>query len=205
MSRSCAKPTCSSPAVSWFDLSRETREVARSTSASEQGIALCQVHADRFSVPVGWSLTVAAPEPDPSQSNTAVQSNAAVDEVTPNREHDRENPWFVPAAHIDAAADIDADEDSLVKNPSAGSLLDRAFNGPATDDVPGTGPNGKDRSGSRDTVQRGSASAPQAPVDELSPRRRARSSSDDAEEESTSRYHEFELPFPPHGRRIAVS
>lgn len=225
MSRSCAKPTCTNLAVSWFDVSREACSVMRSASPTGSGMALCQVHADRFSVPDGWSLVVvdegvsqqqliepavvAEPEAvvaavlddavdasetsEAGESNDAAQANEADDtddaaEITEaNREHDRENPWFVPASHAEA---LDVETDSFLDNPSEGSLLHRAFKGPSASD----------------SVRQGELPAvAQAPVDELSPRRRARSTSDDPEEEASSLYHEFELPFPPHSRQVAVS
>lgn len=241
MTRSCAKPTCSSLAVNWFDVSREACVVTRSASETGQGIALCRAHAERFSVPAGWSLVVvdaviSQPEliepaiiaepadvaaavsgdrPTEAVAEEAVTEDAVVqDDIATeepadaeiletdlveaeiveaaradkaNREHDRENPWFVPATHVDDDGD---DSQSYLANPNEGSLLHRAFNGPAT--------SGAEHDG-------GCADGAESPVDELSPRRRARSTSDDPEEEASALYREFELPFPPHARRVAVS
>ena len=83
MTRSCAKPTCSNQAVSWFALLRERREVTRSDSPTGQGMALCQMHADRFTVPVGWTLKVvgdSSEDPEPSNDSAAAEAAAAVAE-----------------------------------------------------------------------------------------------------------------------------
>ena len=239
MSRSCAKPICSDPAVSWFDLSRGTQQVTRSSVPTDAGIALCASHAERFSVPAGWALTITddAPiaESEESASAPAVDADAhesAVDEVAEeetageavaaeqtagdevytespvatadgvdtgterHRTHDRDNPWFVAApSDAEATPGHDSADEWSLGHPTEGSLLHRAFHGPtATDEG--------EQASDGDTVGRS------APVDELSPRRRARSSSDDAEEEAVAGYREFELPFPPHSprsQRVAVS
>ncbi len=252
MSRSCAKPTCSGPAVSWFDLRRASQEVIRSSVATDHGIALCASHSDRFSVPDGWTF---APGPQPEAVTTqpeavttqpeavttqpeaapvaaasdanavglarvdSEESGSRDDDAKPenadsssNRVHDRNNPWFVPSsAVIDGASNDGASRDGASEAvlgerpetptaPREGSLLHRAFHGPQSDDANSTGADEGDRVDGRD----------RAPVDELSPRRRLRSSSDDAEEEATELFETFELPFPPHSpagkpRSIAVS
>ncbi len=133
-----------------------------------------------------------------------------------HRAHDRDNPWFVPVAVSDAeVASSDSDDadshnaddddhDQSLAHPTEGSLLHRAFHGPSsTDDVDQEVSGSSGSSGSN-----GRAVLSAAPVDELSPRRRARSPSDDAEEEAVGGYHEFELPFPPHSpraKKVAVS
>ena len=215
MSRSCAKPTCSSPAVSWFDLRRVTQQVVRSSSPTDHGIALCAAHADRFGVPSGWTVVTGEPTParvaDASQVNKATakkhapakkqaaakKRRTAKKQVAKQQEteseipvnavaQDRGSAWFVPSAD---ASEENEGSPSLGA-PSEGSMLYRAFNGPE-----------------KKVVAKAKTERVAAESDELSPRRRARSTSDDAEEEAPDAYETFELPFPPHAdpRSIAVS
>lgn len=237
MSRSCAKPICSDPAVSWFDLSRVTQQVTRSSVPTELGIALCESHAERFSVPDGWTLETGVEpvvaddearaiadvsllpgvgdvheasedqdvleEQDAPGDEDALRHQDAEDvPVERHRSHDRDNPWFVGAvAEVDESQPGEDAGDWSLGDPTEGSLLHRAFHGPApTEDGDSST---ADTTGTAET-----ADTAGAPVDELSPRRRARSSSDDAEEEVAGGYREFELPFPPHSprsQRVAVS
>ena len=221
MSRSCAKPTCSDLAVSWFELSRETQQVTRSSVPAAHGIALCQTHADRFGVPGGWTLVTVD---DPSEITTSpeapiveaevvsalvesdraerIEPGSAENEAAENgsvevhRIHDRDNPWFVPvspsndssASESSVGTEVSAEIETLA-HPTSGSLLHRAFHGPE--------PSASDRAPK--------SAVPEPAVDELSPRRRARSSSDEPEEEAEGLYHTLELPFPPHVRHVAVS
>ena len=69
---------------------------------SDAGVALCEAHRDRFTVPVGWSLHV-----DDASATTGGSTER--------------RPWF--------AADVD--EGTATVPTPAGSLLSRAFNGPA--------------------------------------------------------------------------
>ena len=83
-------------------------------------------------------------------------------------------------------------------------MLHRAFNGPAKsakDSVRAAKDSVRAAKDSDKAASSGKGAPAKAPVDELSPRRRSRSSSDDAEEESADLYQTSELPFPPHRKR----
>ncbi len=194
MSRYCAKPTCSDSAASWFEVVREIQKVTRASTETPHAIALCDVHAARFRVPEGWtfethsvlerppegvdgSVLERPPEGAVAPVASAEQASSIIEKARsgePNREHGRDNPWFVPST-IDERADAESRSD--LNNAAKGSLLDRAFNGPGV----------KDESGRS-----------VAPADELSSRRRARSSADEPEEDAPGLYQTCELPFPPH-------
>lgn len=101
MAATCAKPTCSLPAVAWFTASPADRSVVIHDHPADAAIALCQSHRDRFTVPVGWTLGLDGGPTGPDRS-------------------DDRRPWF--------AAGVD-EEPATVPTPP-GSLLSRAFNGP---------------------------------------------------------------------------
>lgn len=56
MSRLCAKPTCSDPAVRWFDILAAERRVVERTQTTPSAIPLCDLHAAKFSAPAGWTI-----------------------------------------------------------------------------------------------------------------------------------------------------
>lgn len=197
----CAKPACSRPATKWFDVSREQQVVYEQPTPTVHGIALCDVHAARFNVPVGWTIVTDEVDAHSSAADQAdaevapVLGDAAEVEAADTKSTDtqaestepqetvvrqRGVPWFVPSGELD-----ESEDSQPASSTASGSLLDRAFNGP------------KQRSGKR---------RPESvtPKDELSSRRRARSKADEPEEGSLDAYETFQIPFPPHARTKAA-
>jgi hypothetical protein len=184
MSRLCAKPSCTATVDRWFDFAPADCRVAERGSPTSSTVGLCPAHADRFTVPEGWTL-------DGLEVVSDVIEPVA-DAAPRNRSHDRETPWFltfsdtpIPDLPDRPALRRDDPADDPVGAPTAGSLLHRAFHGP-------------DReidARRADEAERDSEPVPRtvAPqlsgADELTPRR--------AKREQTTDYDTIELPFPP--------
>ena len=195
MSQLCAKPTCSEAATRWFDIFASQRLVIERGEHTPSSISLCSQHGDRFSVPLGWRVEQELREPESPRQ----------------RQHDRNAPWFLAGSRNAERSDlvapllsesVDGDEE-LIDEPSAGSLLHRAFHGPdRSDDV------ARAKRAERDTAApRAGTEAPAAEVtntdeslplvDDLTTRR--------AQQEEANGY-DVELPFPPSepARHLAV-
>ena len=157
------------------------------------------MHADRFGVPTGWTLTrlepslesaislpiatVPIPIPTAAEALAAVEPSGDSSPGNDTGESDRSSPWFVPAVSVQAPG-VDEPQETL-SNPTEGSLLHRAFHGPERDEGP--------------SIAASARSVDEGPAAASKRRRRARSSDDQAEEEARDLYQTSELPFPPHG------
>lgn len=218
MSHVCAKPACIETVQVWLDFAPSSRHVVETATRSDVSVGLCKSHADRFTVPSGWSLellprssavpaelvdAVAEPSTDIGDTGETADAESSRTSRTPetaqavgtpaNRTHTRERPWFLALSDvvIDESVhtnntDIEstrttADSAAGLTEPSAGSLLHRAFHGPDAD---------SDRS-----------RADRDQVDELEPRRAARTPREQQDNGMA------ELPFPPFEpeHRVAVS
>jgi len=102
MAATCAKPTCTQPAAAWFVTAPADCAVYLHEEPIDGGVALCRDHRARFTVPAGWSIHL---------------EGRAVEHL-PTGER---RPWF--------ASDVDDTPVTVAATP--GSLLSRAFNGPA--------------------------------------------------------------------------
>lgn len=153
----CAKPSCTEPVQRWLDFAPTDRRVIERSSRGETSIGLCASHADRFTVPRGWEYEGLTTVSGPPQADTGVSTPpATVSKPAVNRAYTRDQPWFLALSDT-AAPELGHDDTELVTaiEPTAGSLLHRAFHGP-------------DRA---DDAQR-------AAVDELETRRAARQDDD---------------------------
>lgn len=152
MSRLCAKPTCSSPAVSWLELVLADRLVIERTRSTSASFGLCDLHRNRFVVPDGWEIRVASPAAHATELHDPV--GVAHDELDSKSENlstartrskvepvDERQPWFAaertPAhsesfKHPLASAWIEEPDDEV--SESVGALLHRAFHGPDRDE-----------------------------------------------------------------------
>ncbi|MFT7475423.1 MAG: hypothetical protein ACI81L_002362 [Verrucomicrobiales bacterium] len=177
MSRLCAKPSCVAPVERWFDFAAADCHVVERGSPTPSTVGLCATHADRFTLPQGWTLDIREP------------ASSGAESVPRNRSHDRETPWFLTLSDT-PAPDVGIDgpalrNDDPVFEPSAGSLLHRAFHGPDREtDVRRAHEAERDR----EPVSSLDAAAPKS-ADELTPRRVARKRTTDCDT--------IELPFPP--------
>ena len=216
MARLCAKPACSSAAASFFEVDAANRTVVEHARATLTTLALCDSHAERFSVPDGWTWSkrndVASDVPLASEHGSGeklIEALAAAGTTPADppsaRRHSRDQPWFLAgsatttdvgsatesvstASATQSAANDESVESEVAMSsePSAGSLLHRAFHGPdrATDVV-------RAKSAERDTSPKARpADAPDgtvAKVRDIESGRRSRS--------VTS--YDVELPFPP--------
>ncbi len=216
MSRLCAKPTCSDPAVRWFDILAAERRVVERSEPTPSTIPLCDPHAARFSAPIGWTVDTEqhievspsapqAPVPEsgidtPSRLSTALTASEL--DRPRRRKHDRDAPWFLagssdvadpaPVAPLLPTADDDDSDESI---PTAGSLLHRAFHGPDRDaDI------ARAKTADRDSAVSavGEDDVQVAEVGDLTTRR--------AKQTEPGGY-DIELPFPPFepARHVAVS
>ena len=176
-------------------MERSSQVVRRSTTATEQGIALCQAHADRFGLPVGWSFidafARAVPEGQPAKANGSQDAEEA-----------RDNPWFVsePADAPAAAASTDAQES--LANPTEGSLMHRAFHGPSS----GEKGQGEKTSKAKNGQQKPKAQRKpktQAKAQRKQKTQRKRKAKAASVPEATADEMN-ELPFPPEGTKTAV-
>ena len=215
MSRLCAKPTCSDPAVRWFDILAAERRVVERSGPTPSTIPLCDPHAARFSAPVGWTIdtdihsapspsTLPAPIPEsgadsPSRVTTALTGSGS--DSSRRRKHDRDAPWFLagssssesPASVAPLLPADDVHTDDAI--PTAGSLLHRAFHGPDRDaDI------ARAKSADRDSAVSavGEDDVQVAEVGDLTTRRAKQTEPDG---------YDIELPFPPFepARHVAVS
>lgn len=197
MSHVCAKPACTETVQVWLDFVPSSRHVVETATRSDVSVGLCKSHADRFTVPSGWSLELlsrsSAVPAELIEDPTDEFVDAVAEPTLANRTHTRERPWFLALSDVvidesvhTGATDIEstrtpADTTDGLAEPSAGSLLHRAFHGPDTD---------SDRS-----------RADRDQVDELEPRRAARTPREQQDNGMA------ELPFPPFEpeHRVAVS
>ena len=214
MSRLCAKPICSDLAVRWFDILAVDRRVVERSRATGSAIPLCVTHAERFSVPEGWTIgsdgeaeesraVPQAPTPEVSRDKSDRLVSALVDstdEKPRRRKHDRDAPWFLSgstdhasigssAPLLPAATEADIAEEHV---PSAGSLLHRAFHGPDRD---------CDLARAKDADRESAAvdsDSEVADVGDLATRRA---------KQNESEGYDIELPFPPFesAQHVAVS
>lgn len=209
MSRFCAKPTCSGPAARWLNVNAAGQQVIEQAGPTDSTIALCISHAERFSMPNGWTWMSLDPiEKAPAEQVTAQQEAAPSADTqseggesqSTQRRHGRDAPWFLAnssdtanpspaengrtAATTGPAAVTAKDSDA----PSTGSLLHRAFHGPD----PGGTAKREHRTASTPTESAtgGGDDDDVAPVSDITRRRSSRSS-------SSASYYDVELPFPP--------
>ena len=217
MSRLCAKPTCSDPAVRWFDILAAERRVVERSEQTPSSIPLCDSHAGRFSAPVGWTIEsdsgidtdlgssippAPVPEPAGDMPSRLATALSADPERPRRRKHDRDAPWFLAGApNGESSAPVapllpttdDLDVADVV--PTAGSLLHRAFHGPDRDSD-----NARAKTAERDSVsaRSGDDDIQVADVGDLTKRRAKQAASDG---------YDIELPFPPFepARHVAVS
>ncbi len=218
MSRLCAKPTCSGVAVRWFDVDGAGRRVLEQHRPTTSTIALCEPHADRFSAPTGWTWVPLAPTPDVGPMEQLLSAptpagetliNELSEKRVPQRRHPRETPWFLvgaPTAPTTPDSALSSRDDSPSRpasnepmDPSAGSLLHRAFHGPdrELDSARALEAERDSTAASEDTSDRPD-SAPVASVRDIASRRSSNPN-------VTS--YDVELPFPPMntGSHVAVS
>ena len=84
---------------------------------SDESVALCEIHAERFSVPDGWTMkndSLQAPEPE---------------EIRPRHRIER-TPWFAVGV-TDSTNGLATVEETPAPAMNSGSgLLHRAFHGP---------------------------------------------------------------------------
>lgn len=181
MSRSCAKPTCSAAAERWFDFMPNEQRVIERVQATDLAVALCGAHAGRLSVPAGWTLDLRAGDVSHDEVEPAAtpddgpSGDSSTEETTVHRSYSRDAPWFLALSDEPAAEGAEPSEAAPVldREPSAGSLLHRAFHGP-------------DRESDIERARHDAA--PHQALDELTPRRVKRSSNG---------YDSVQLPFPP--------
>jgi len=202
MARLCAKPTCASSAVRWFEVDAANRRVFEQARATASTISLCETHAARFSVPDGWTLLA---EDSAAQTTAAVPAGVTLiekftaPEAAVARRHSREAPWFLAGSSTretsEAIPDVMPTTDAVptdtspVAEPTVGSLLHRAFHGPDRD-VDAVRDHDADRDTSTSgepTAEAGKEPEPVASVRDISRRRRGTQTS----------IYDVELPFPP--------
>lgn len=178
MSRYCAKPTCSEFVHTWFELSREAQRVVRRTTWTKHAIGLCESHADRFKVPVGWTFD---------------GGGSVADSVPATRKGKAEDasPWFLPEGTVAAQGPVDGEPltsgdgtatsadgtVSQLDNTEEGTMLDRAFHGP------------RQREATQSSASKQASSNGQGHSDS---------------DETDDQYSTGEIPFPPHGRPVAT-
>ena len=190
MSRLCAKPSCAAAVDRWFDFAPAECRVAERSSPTSSTVGLCSTHADRFTVPEGWTLDSLDP---PSKVTEPIREPVA-ESISRNRSHDRETPWFLtlsdtPVPDLPDASNIASDDqgnkaaDTIVE-PTAGSLLHRAFHGPDREIDARRADEAE-----RDPAPISRTATARRDADELKSRRAARKQSTD--------YDTIELPFPP--------
>lgn len=141
MSRLCAKPTCSDPAVSWLDILRQDRRVIEHAQPSANGLAMCGTHRGRFVVPDGWEIVdLEESASEVTSVDTTIRSaDAVVETAGAPTTSSREFPWFLAGANAGSAPvrpllEADSYDDPNEDSFRAGSLLRRAFHGPDRDD-----------------------------------------------------------------------
>jgi hypothetical protein len=193
MSHVCAKPACTQKVQVWLDFAPASRQVVEQRTRTEVSVGLCETHADRFTVPEGWSLDLLPLSP---ADNTPAPDNVSVDgrpEKVSAPANRARRPWFLALSDVvidegahDGLVDVETpsaevESDEAIDEPSAGSLLHRAFHGP-------------DRTSDRSRAARDQ-------LDELEPRRAAKTPRE-ARDNGMA-----ELPFPPFEpeHRVAVS
>ena len=145
MSRQCAKPICSEPAVAWLEIARDDRRVVVRSVETPFALGLCEVHRDRFAVPDGWSLDTEQSTATPVVPDSALSaySDESFDPVASPTDSDTSaaRPWFLAGSSTEVSHPspllAPIDEEPLPPGElSAGSLLRRAFHGPnRSDDV----------------------------------------------------------------------
>jgi len=196
MSRLCAKPTCADDAVRWLDVIAAEQHVVERSAPTPSTLALCESHAERFSVPDGWVWVGLQPAADPplpqAQESPEIPETADSEEpdghVEVRRQHSRDAPWF-----LSNSSSEDETPDSPPGAPT-GSLLHRAFNGPdRAADAARSRQVDREETGrreprtSRETLE-GGDDDDVATVRDIGSRRQSRTS-------VTS--YDVELPFPP--------
>ncbi|MDZ7679188.1 MAG: DUF3499 family protein [Acidimicrobiales bacterium] len=75
MSRVCSRPGCTEPATATFAYAPSQLAAWIGDLADDRraiGHDLCDTHADRLSVPAGWTLTDERTQPEPRVSLSAV-------------------------------------------------------------------------------------------------------------------------------------
>lgn len=190
MTHVCAKPACAELVEVWLDFAPVSQTVHERANRTDVSVGLCPQHAARFTVPSGWAFERLDGHGRQEQIHVGSSRQPDSADEVPKRRHHRGRPWFLAlpeepstasaqraeraatiAADTHSEALLDADADA---EPTAGSLLHRAFHGP-----------------DRDADM---ARAIQLHQDELETRRSARTPADRA----TSNGHGMaELPFPP--------
>ena len=127
MSNVCAKPTCTDSVEVWLDFMPGEQRVIERAVRGDASVGLCATHAERFTVPTGWTF----------------------ERTTEQWAHTPDRPWFLaltdtpseavaeehlrgarPAAHRDVQQTTQDDPVGATSEPTAGSLLHRAFHGP---------------------------------------------------------------------------
>lgn len=190
MSGRCARPECQELAAFWYLALPGAQVVEVFGQPQSHGVALCETHFLRFSLPAGWQLTrfdlgstQQPPLPDlVSTSRDDVQDFGPPPQAEVTRAR---QPWFLDDS-TEAIADIDEGEPSL--STGGTGLLDRAFNGPRV------------RSHQRDEVVAPSSSFLARPSQEMA------SNAPVLERGSQFVGYEMdELPFPPATSRPAKS
>lgn len=142
MSRHCAKPTCSEPAVAWLDISRGEQHVVIHHLEAPFALGLCQKHRDRLVLPAGWSLDsdspdVSSEDASATESATRLPVQPVAEPIEPDPAYEG-RPWFLAGSSpmLEAPRPLldRANEEPPEEAFSAGSLLRRAFHGPERDD-----------------------------------------------------------------------
>lgn len=234
MTRSCAKPTCSNQAVSWFDLLREVREVTRSDFATGQGMALCQMHADRFTVPVGWSLKVVGNTVDKSKVAEKPKATKSAKKAKSTKGSTAKTSKSATSKKTKAAK---SDKAATAKKPAANKAAEKSKPAKSTVSKAKQSETSKKTKAAKSTDAKADAKAQDAAEPEINPHARETAwfvpdtfEDDEAVSESTPLLGEAaagslldrafngpkdgssgddetndELPFPPHGDELPVS
>ena len=194
MSYVCAKPACTQSVQVWLDFAPVSQQVIEREDRTDVSVGLCEMHSERFTVPAGWSLDRLSRSDlaeSPLEAEVLIERTETTRAEATNRTHTRDRPWFLALsdAVIDeqpldetGTPDVSADDGGVSGDdePSAGSLLHRAFHGPS-------------RAADKSRAER--------ELDELELRRAARVPFE-SKDNGTA-----ELPFPPFEseHRVAVS
>jgi|GEM_PF-876905 len=232
MSRLCAKPICSNPAVRWFDILVAQRRVVECDEVAPSAIPLCGAHADRFSAPAGWTIDsspstsqspsanrppVVAQAPIPESGREAGSRLAsALKESTEDRprrrKHDRDAPWFL-AGSPSGPAPLDGAAAFVAPLLPASADVDDANSNQV---VPSAGSllhrafHGPDRDNDVARIKNADRDLVVADSDDIDSITQVADIGDltnRREKQTESEGYDIELPFPPFepARRVAVS